>query len=141
MIRIALIAAVSACVAAPAVAETITVTESDCGGVVAHTPDASVNYQPGTGAGGVNVVPADLPGGSFSVKPPEKITIDIKIDLKERLGLPANAGQYSSESTIGQVTVENGRAYYNGQELATGAQNAVAAACNELRRKKAQTKR
>ena len=128
----------AALIAGPAFAETgkVTVTEADCANVTAHTPDASVAYQPGVTADGQKVAPADLAGSSFTVTPPEKITIDIQLDLQKRLGIPANAGQYSTEGSLGKVTIENGRAYYNGQELATGAQNAVAAACRNLKRKR-----
>ena len=128
----------AALAAAPALAETVrvTVTEADCANVTAHTPDASVAYQPGVTADGRQVAPADLAGSSFTVAPPEKIVIDIQIDLQKRLGIPANAGQYSTEGSLGKVTIENGRATYNGQELATGAQNAIAEACRELRRKR-----
>lgn len=128
----------AALAAAPALAETVrvTVTEADCANVTAHTPDASVAYRPGVTADGRQVAPADLSGSSFTVAPPEKIVIDIQIDLQKRLGIPANAGQYSTEGSLGKVTIENGRATYNGQELATGAQNAIAEACRELRRKR-----
>ena len=128
----------AALLAFPAFAETakFTVTEADCANFTVHTPDASVAYQPGVTADGQKVAPADLAGSSFTVTPPEKITIDIQLDLQKRLGIPANAGQYSTEGSLGKVTIENGRAYYNGQELATGAQNAVAAACRELKKKR-----
>lgn len=124
-----------ALLAFPAFAETIAVTAADCGHVVAHAPDPSVAYRPGVTADGRAVAPAELAGG-YAVRPPEKIVIDIKVDLQKRLGIPADASQYIGEAQLGQVVVENGRAFYNGQELATGAQNAVAAACRELRAKK-----
>ena len=122
---------VSAALTLPATAETLTVTSKDCGHVVEHTPDASVAYQPGVAADGRQVAPADL-NGSFTVEPPKSITIDIQIDPAK---LPANAGQYLSESTIGKVEVKDGKVYYNGQEINSGISNAVAAACRQLKKK------
>ena len=119
--------------AAPAGAETttITVTTADCRNVVAHTPDASVAYTPGVSAYGKRVAPADLGGGS-TIKPPESFSMQINIDLQERFGLPANKGQYMGEVNAGKVEFKDGKLTYNGQELATGSQNAVAEACRKL---------
>ena len=61
--------------------------------------------------------------------------MDINIDLQERFGLPANKGQYMGEIRAGKVEIKGGRAFYNGQELATGAQNAIAEACAKLQKK------
>lgn len=120
----------------PAQAAKITVTEAQCAGVVAHTPDASVAYRPGVTATGAPVAPANLPGSSFTVTPPKKITIDIDIDLQERFGVPANSALYDGDAKIGKVTVENGKAFFNGQPLATGSQNAIAEACKALKTKR-----
>ena len=79
-------------------------------------------------------MPADL-GGGYRVKPPETYSMDINIDLQERFGLPANKGQYMGEIRAGKVEIKDGRAFYNGQELATGAQNAIAEACAKLQKK------
>ena len=121
-------------VAAPAAAETttITVTKADCRNVVAHTPDTSVAYTPGVTADGRRVAPADLPGSASVIKPPESFSMQINIDLQERFGLPANKGQYMGEVNAGKVEFKDGKLTYNGQELATGSQNAVAEACRKL---------
>lgn len=118
---------------APAGAETttITVTKAECRNVVAHTPDASVAYTPGVTADGRPVAPADL-GGGARIKVPESFSMQINIDLQERFGLPANKGQYMGELNAGKVEFKDGKLTYNGQELATGAQNAVAEACRKL---------
>ena len=118
----------------PALAAKVTVTKNDCRNVVSHAPDASVAYTPGVTADGRSVAPADL-NGSYRVKPPETFSIDINIDLQERFGLPANKGQYMGELKAGKVEIKNGKAFYNGQELATGSQNAIAAACRELQKR------
>lgn len=118
----------------PASAETttITVTKADCRNVVAHTPDSSVAYTPGVTADGRRVAPADLAGGA-RIKPPESFSIQINIDLQERFGLPANKGQYMGEVNAGKVEYKDGKLTYNGQELATGSQNAIAEACRKLK--------
>lgn len=119
--------------AAPAGAETttITVTKADCRNVVAHTPDASVAYTPGVTANGRRVAPADLGGGS-TIKPPESFSIQIDVDLEEYFGLPANKGRFMGDLNAGKVEFKDGKLTYNGQELATGSQNAVAEACRKL---------
>lgn len=121
--------------ATPAAAETatITVTKADCRNIVAHTPDASVAYTPGVTADGRRVAPADLAGGS-TIKPPDSFSMQINIDLQERFGLPANKGQYMGELNAGKVEYKDGKLTYNGQELATGSQNAIAEACRKLQR-------
>lgn len=122
--------------AAPAAAETttITVTKADCRNVVAHTPDASVAYTPGVTADGRRVAPADLGGGS-RIKVPDSFSMQINIDLQERFGLPANKGQYMGEINAGKIEFKNGKLTYNGQELATGSQHAIAEACRKLQRR------
>ncbi|MGB0631529.1 MAG: hypothetical protein ACPGRZ_12630 [Alphaproteobacteria bacterium] len=118
----------------PAHAATVTVTRDDCRHIVAHSADASVAYKPGVDVNGRPVAPADL-GGGFAVKPPETFSMDINIDLQERFGLPANKGQYMGEIKAGKVEIrKDGRAFYHGQELATGAQNEIARACRELQK-------
>ncbi len=131
---IALFAVVTAVSAAHAETATVTVTEADCRHITVHTPDASVAYTPGSTADGSTVAPADLSGG-YRVKPPETFTMDINIDLQERFGLPVDKGQYMGEIKAGKVEIKDGRAFYNGQELATGAQNAIAEACAKLQKK------
>jgi hypothetical protein len=59
----------------------------------------------------------------------------VVIDLQERFGLPANKGQYMGELNAGSVQFRDGKVTYNGQELASGSQNAIAAACRKLLQK------
>lgn len=130
-IPVILLLATSSSVAAETA--TITVTRADCRNVVAHTPDASVAYTPGVTADGRRVAPADLAGGS-RIKVPDSFSMQINIDLQERFGLPANKGQYMGEINAGKVEFKDGKLTYNGQELATGSQNAIAEACRKLQR-------
>ncbi len=106
----------------------ITVTKEQCRNVVAHTPDASVAYQPGVTADGRSVAPANLDGG-FTVKAPDSISIDIQIDPSK---LPAGAGRYLSESAVGKVEYKNGRVFYNGQPVSSGSSHDVIEACKKL---------
>jgi hypothetical protein len=123
--------------ALPAQAETptITVTKADCRKLVLHMPDASVAYTPGVTADGRRVAPAELPGSGSGLKLPESFSMPVRIDLQERFGLPANKGQYMGELDAGTVEFSNGKVSYNGQELAAGSQNAIAAACRKLQRR------
>ena len=134
MCKFALVVALVICGGAAHAATTtvtVTVTKADCRHIVYHTPDASVAYRPGVTADGRSVAPADLAGG-YRVKPPETFSMDINIDLQARFGLPANKGQYVGEIKAGRVEIKDGKAFYNGQELATSAENAVAEACANL---------
>jgi len=123
--------------ALPAAAQTatITVTQADCRKLVAHTPDASVAYTPGVTADGRRVAPADLPGSGAGLKLPDSFSMPVVIDLQERFGLPANKGRYMGELNAGSVQFRDGKVTYNGQELASGSQNAIAAACRKLLQK------
>ena len=123
--------------ALPAAAQTatITVTQADCRKLVAHTPDSSVAYTPGVTADGRRVAPADLPGSGAGLKLPESFSMPVVIDLQERFGLPANKGQYMGELNAGAVRFKDGKVSYNGQELASGSQNAIAAACRKLQQR------
>ena len=129
--------AVMCLLAMPVKAETatITVTQADCRKLVLHTPDASVAYTPGVTADGRRVAPAELPGSGSGLKLPDSFSMPVKIDLQQRFGLPANKGQYMGELNAGTVEFRNGKVTYNGQELATGSQHAIAAACRKLQRK------
>ena len=123
--------------ALPAFAETrtITVTQADCRNLVMHRPDASVAYTPDVTADGRRVAPANLPGSGSGIKLPKSFSLPIRIDLKERFGLPANNGQYMVELDAGSVKFKDGKITYNGQELNTGSQNAIIRAYRKLRRR------
>ncbi len=112
---------------AAAAAENLTISKAECRKLVRHQPSADVAYQPGVGVRGRKVAPADL-GGGFQVKPPEEIEIPISVELDSTIGAGAS-GLYKPEADIGKVVYKNGRAWYNGQPLETGASAEVLAAC------------
>jgi hypothetical protein len=102
----------------------------DCRRVTQHVPDPSVAYQPGVGAGGRRVAPADL-------SPPQTIVpatpvFTLGVDLQRRFGLPRSL---EADLPIGVVTVENNRLLLNGRPLGPEDEASLAAACAAARRR------
>ena len=107
---------------------TITVTASDCSGLVAHKPNVGVNYVPGVDVDGKAVVSADLNSGP-PINLPKMVKIPITVDLASRFGLPS---EYLSDNmNVGnaKVQVKDGRAMFNGRPLSSDATHALARAC------------
>jgi hypothetical protein len=113
----------------------IAVASSVCN-AMAHVNDApGVAYMPGVDVDGEAVAPADLPGGNAALnKAVASAPIKITVDLQKRFGIPANASVFHGESRIGYVTIQDGKAYLDGQPLNTAEQGLLAAACAEHRR-------
>ena len=109
---------------------TITITRLDCTRIVRHVPAPDVAYRPGVDVRGRKVAPADLDGG-LKVTPPEEFQIPITVDLQDRLGIPANPTLFEAEVKVGTVVYRNGKAWFNGQPLATEHTNALAKLCRE----------
>lgn len=112
---------------AVAAAEKLAISKSECRKLVRHEPSADVAYRPGVDVRGRRVAPADL-GGGFQVAPPDEIEIPITVELDKTIGAAAS-GLYKPEAKIGKVVYKNGRAWYNGRPLGTGASAEVVAAC------------
>src|SRR6266404_7489007 len=110
----------------------ITVSSSVCNSI-AHVNDApGVAYTPGVDVEGNAVAPADLAGGDTALNQAvASAPIKITVDLRKRFGIPANASLFQGRSQIGYVTIENGKAYLDGQPLNTAEQGLLVAACAE----------
>lgn len=122
------LACLIAVVSADAMGETVTITRSECVNLVRHVPAPDVTYRPGVDVNGNPVTPADLnTGGTVTI--PTEFTIPITIDLRDRLGLPADPTRFKPEANIGVVTYREGRAWFNGQPLSTEATATLAGAC------------
>jgi len=74
-------------------AETVVITKADCQHLVKYIPEAGVAYEPGKDAYGRKVAPADLGGGYDWIKPPEAITFDMQVNLRNFRGGPAADAQ------------------------------------------------
>ncbi len=112
-----------------AVSEPLTISKAECRKLVRHQPSADVAYRPGVDVRGRRVAPADL-GGGTNIAVPQEIEIPITVDLDQTIGAAAS-GLYMPEATIGKVVYKNGRAWFNGQPLKTGANAEVVAACRQ----------
>jgi len=112
---------------AAALAETVTISVTECRKLVRHYPSADVAYRPGVDVRGRPVAPADL-GGEPKIAAPEAFEIDITVELERTIGA-APSGLYKPEAEIGKVTYKNGRAWYNGQPLQTEANAEIVGAC------------
>ena len=118
-------------VAAPAMAENVKVSKTDCSKLVKHQAASNVEYKPGVDVRGKKVAPADLDGGT-QLKLPEELTIDIGMDLAKKYSLTGGSPNlYTAESTLGKVTFKNGKATFNGQSLTPADQDALAEACKQ----------
>ncbi|MHA1113003.1 MAG: hypothetical protein ACTSRY_00650 [Alphaproteobacteria bacterium] len=131
MPRLAILAAslaLAAVTQAQAQAVTVVVSRADCARLVRHVPAPDVAYRPGIDVHGRPVAPADLPGTPRIVLP-EEFEIKITVDLRARLGLPADPGKYAGEVKVGTVRYRDGRAWFNGQPLEDESQARLSAAC------------
>lgn len=106
----------------------VVVGAQDCARLVAHTPAADVAYRSGIDVEGNPVVPADT-AVRFRAPTAEDIVISIEIDLRRKYGIPPGSGRYEGVVAVGEVAFENGKAYFNGQPLASDDEQALAAAC------------
>ena len=120
-------------------AETVTLSTGDCRKLVQHVPADDVTYKPGVDVRGKPVVPADLGSGS-AITIPDKINIQIGIDLADRLALrdarrtqPITPGlpgtptppqpvrkvmPFEGKAAIGTLTIKGNEAFWNGERIA-----------------------
>jgi hypothetical protein len=113
----------------------IVVSSSNCD-AIAHVNDApGVAYTPGVDVNGNAVATADLPGSSTALNQAlATAPIKITVDLQKRFGIPANSALFQGEAQIGYVTVQDGKAYLDGQPLNVAEQGLLATACKERKR-------
>jgi hypothetical protein len=111
----------------------VTISKADCDRLVVHRPAPDVTYQPGVDAKGRTVTPADLDGG-VRIAVPDTIRIPIDVDLFDRFGIPANPDLYEADARIGEVVIQNDRAYFNGQPLQDDLAAELAVLCQQAAR-------
>ncbi|MEE8445438.1 MAG: hypothetical protein V3S44_08810 [Alphaproteobacteria bacterium] len=112
-------------------AGTVTISQADCATLVGHAPVADVAFKPGVDLAGRPVAPAD-PNAAPPLVLPERFSIPITVDLRKRLGIPADPSQYQTEHfTIGTVVWRDGAAWFNGQPLQSQASRDLAALCQQ----------
>ncbi|MFT5540142.1 MAG: hypothetical protein ACI82H_001668 [Alphaproteobacteria bacterium] len=130
--RLILLTLACCALAAPARAETITVTTADCATLMRHVPSPDVAYKPGVDVHGKKVAPADLPG-SNPIAVPKIVNIPITIDLAARYGIPATSNLFKAEAYAGtaRVRVSDGRAWFNGKPLSSNDAHALAQLCQK----------
>ena len=126
------LAACLAVLAAPAMAQKVTISGVDCRRLVQHHPAPDVAYQPGVDARGRKVAPADI-NAAPQIRVPETITFDAAADLR-RFGIPASSPLFQPNVHVGRVDVQqDGRVFFNGERLG----NPEIAALEELCRQPA----
>jgi hypothetical protein len=130
----------------PVLADTLTLSTSDCRRLVQHVPSDDVTYKPGVDVRGKPVVPADL-GGDSPIVLPEEINIQIGIDLADRLalrgarGTPTTPGvpgptaaarpvmPFEGKGHIGVLSVKGNDVFWNGARIAPQDEVLLAEAC------------
>jgi hypothetical protein len=123
--------------ALPAVAQQgpIVVSSSNCAAIADVNDTPGVAYTPGVDVDGNAVAPADLAGGDTALNQAlGSAPIKITVDLQKRFGIPANSRLFQGEAQIGYVTVQDGKAYLDGQPLNVAEQGLLATACRERKR-------
>ena len=122
--------AVCASVSADAAAQA-RLSREDCRRVTAHVPAPSVAFQPGVGAGGRRVAPADLSPPQAIV--PQTPAFVLGVDLQRRLGL---APDLKADLPLGIVSLDGNRVLFNGRPLGNEDAAALEAACAQARRQR-----
>jgi hypothetical protein len=126
---------------ASAQAEPLTIRTEDCRALTRHVPAKDVEYKAGVDVRGRKVAPADLDSG-YPNMVPDEVTLDIGIDLADRLGRrrarevarpPITANRpllpYTATASIGKLTVRGNDVFWNDQPLQPQEQAALATAC------------
>ena len=111
------------------------VTRQDCRQLVAHHPDANVEYKPGADVHGKYVAPADLPGQP-DFKLPDKVQFDLRLNPLAYAPQQGNAPSETFSNTgtpIGHVEVDllSGQAKLNGFALDGEQTRIVTEACRK----------
>ena len=106
----------------------LTVSRSDCERITRHQAEPGVAYTPGTDAHGRPVAPADLDSDQVAI--PERIFLYLSIPLSDLL-YNHNPRLSNADAFVGAVEYDlaSGRVYFNGEELADPAVNAIAREC------------
>ena len=107
--------------------KSVEISAKDCRALVRHRPAADVSYRPGVDVRGREVVPADLNPSPIAL--PETYTIDITVDLFDRLGIPPGGdAEYEGDIRVGVVEfTEDRRVLFNGRPVTDEAQHELAA--------------
>lgn len=117
---------------APPDSETVMVGDP-CDAFTVYEPAPDVAYQPGIDADGNPVEPADVDGSSPPLlEPDHQYRVDLTLPLGDAIDTPPGSGAErvkDSYIAIGQVTVRDGRAYFNDQPLDDESEHALAVAC------------
>jgi hypothetical protein len=99
-------------------------------------PEADVpgaDYTPGVDVRGEAVAPADLPGSAPSIKA-EDFPIEIDAKLRRRFGVDSLSKLFRSKAIVGYVTVQDGRAFFNGEPIGGNERDMILAACRAAKR-------
>ncbi|MAL79716.1 MAG: hypothetical protein CMN55_11495 [Sneathiella sp.] len=106
----------------------LTVSRSDCDRITKYIAAQDVIYQEGKDVHGRAVAPADLEATTIRI--PERIFIDLSLPFKDLLK-NYNPKLKNAEVRVGAIEydIASGRMFFNGQELADPALNAIALEC------------
>lgn len=105
------------------------ITGADCRYITNHVAEPGVAYEPGIDVHGNAVAPADIDdGGGLELR--RAFTIDIELNIAERLGIPSDSARFRDDANIGVLEVRGRELYFNGHRLAPDAAGPVAAACS-----------
>ncbi len=106
----------------------VVVSSKACAEVVAHVPDAGVAYTPGVDVNGNPVAPADLPDSASPIAA-DNFPIFLTLELRRKFRVPDRARLFKLEAVVGLIAVQGNQVFFNGQPIAPGEADLLAAAC------------
>jgi hypothetical protein len=111
-------------------ARAIKLDRASCELLVRHVPAPDVAYRAGVDVEGRPVVPADL-DPDWTVALPAEIPVYISQDLVRRFDIGDDSPLFEENAFIGIATVSlvDGRVTFNGRELVSAEEQALAAQC------------
>jgi hypothetical protein len=111
-------------------ARAIKLDRASCELLVRHVPAPDVAYRAGVDVEGRPVVPADL-DPDWTLALPAEIPIYISQDLVRRFDIGEDSPLFEEDAFIGIATVSliDGRVTFNGRELGSAEEQALAAQC------------
>jgi hypothetical protein len=107
-------------------AERLVVAREVCDVLPVPAEGPGVAYTPGVDAEGRFVAPADLGVPAMALN---DFPIEITVDLKRRLGIPADDTLFQGVGRLGYVVVRGNEAWFNGEKLTRNEEAILFEAC------------
>ncbi len=108
-------------------AQTVAVDTALCRYLTAHEPAAGVEYKPSEDVHGKPVVEADLNPSAIAV--PETLSFNLSVDIVKYLNLQGAPQGTQLWPSMGVLTLDKNRLYFNGKPLESEQETALRTLC------------